>query len=182
MVKLLLQHISEADPNYSSIRSETLNLFDDELQSFMDKTGIYGNRPHIHESRDILENRTYRWHAQHSRHTKCLGQVACRVTSKPMGQSASERNCATVDRVASDKRGRLRTARMSKQSMLVGNYAALLSEGKKKRQTVDEKFTNSITDNDFYKVRSLQEFQGCPLSLHFLNHLLFVVWFWALWS
>ena len=153
VVKLCMQHVSPEDPNYARSKSEVLNQFDDELHMFMEKTGICGHRrAHIHDSKDITENRTYRWHAKFSKQTKYLGIVACRVTSKPLGQSASERQWSDCDRVASDKRGSLTSDRISKQSMLVGSYSMLKAEAKRQHQSKEVQFTESITDQDFLKV------------------------------
>ena len=95
--RLMLQGVPTDSAEYERAKSELLNMWDSELQSFRDISGIYALRPRIWKSDDIAQNRTWLWHHKYSAQTKVLGQVARRVTSKLLGPGSAERNWAVVD-------------------------------------------------------------------------------------
>jgi len=104
-------------------RDNVVNVFWREFENFQAQTGIFGGgRSYIWtSSTDLAEGNSHLWHKMYSyRYTICLGQFACRVTSKVLGIGAAERNWGEVKHLKTDKRSHLGGDRTKKQATIFG--------------------------------------------------------------
>ena len=77
----------------------------------------------------------HEWHGLYSTHTKFLGPVACRVTSKILGQGSSERAWKTAKKVLRPERNRLGSEKLKMQTVVVGHQCLMRSERRRKRES-----------------------------------------------
>ena len=97
---------------------ELIDTFWVEYKHFKNKSGKFGNIARWH-SADVATGKSYLWHEKYSLpHTKVLGHVACRTTSKLLGIGSAERSWGDVKHLKSGKRSHLGAESTERQSVL----------------------------------------------------------------
>ena len=91
--KLMTYPYPNKFPNFEDkSEDEIVDLFWDEFKTFCNKTALF-DKPAGWNSKSARLGRSWIWHEKYSRpHTKVLGIIACKVTSKNLGMSPCERN------------------------------------------------------------------------------------------
>ncbi len=117
--------------------TQIIDIFWDEFDAFQNVTGTFGKRPGQFTTLDALQGRSYLWHKKYSLpHTKVLGFVACRTTSKLTGIGAAERAWGDTKYIKSGKRSHLSGESTEKRSILY--TSARIDEARIKRQAMEK--------------------------------------------
>lgn len=126
-----------------------IGTFWEEFKDFQNKSGDF-EKKHKWNSPHALQGKSHLWHEMYSlHHTKVLGIVACRSTSKPLGIGPAERSWKDVKFLKSGNSAHIGAERIEKQSILY--TTARLNDARIRRDATnkDEKKPDStFTDDD----------------------------------
>jgi len=134
-----------------------VDKFWDEWNKFQNKLEEF-SRENIWTGKDATEGISYRWHQKHSLpHTKVMGLVACRVTSKTLGIGCAERSWGDTKSLKERKCSNLGSGRLEKQSVCY--TSACLEEQRMLRNAGLSDNKGSLADPSYCWEKADEEFK-----------------------